>query len=129
MMELRGRSLPMWTPHSAASAVHPIKRNGSAHVPAGTSQRAQSLNAIFKRSSRGTNAPVEEGAGFEHRVHNDGEFTGNGNSRTLEADPFAELEAPGPQTLSAELRVRMTVAATKRSPSTWRSPRREIWPS
>ena len=33
----------MWTPHSAASAVHPIKRNGSAHILAGTSQRAQSL--------------------------------------------------------------------------------------
>src|SRR5215213_2224642 len=97
-MELRGRSLPMWTPHSAGSAVHPIKRNGSAHVPAGTSQRAQSLNAILKRSSRGSNAPVEEGAGLEHRVHNDYQLMGNGNSRTLEADPLAELEAPGPQT-------------------------------
>ena len=59
----------MWTPHSAEPAVHPIKRNGSAHVPAGTSQCVQSLNAILNRSSRGSDAPIEEGAGLEHRVH------------------------------------------------------------
>ena len=53
----------MWTPHSAASAVHPIKRNGSTPVPAGTSRRALGLNAILKRSSRGADTPVEEGAG------------------------------------------------------------------
>ena len=58
----------MWTPHSAEPAVHPIKWNGSAHVPAGTSQRAQSLNAILKPSSGCSHAPVEEGAGLEHRV-------------------------------------------------------------
>src|SRR5215212_3942162 len=96
-MELRGRSLPMWTPHSAGSAVHPIKRNGSAHVPAGTSQRAQSLNAILKRSSRGSNAPVEEGAGLEHCVHDHGEFPRHSNGGALEADPLPKLEAPSPQ--------------------------------
>ena len=37
MMELRGKSLPGWTTHSAGSVVHPNRRNGSAHVPAGTS--------------------------------------------------------------------------------------------
>jgi hypothetical protein len=58
----------MWTPHSAASAVHPNRRNGSAHVPAGTSQRAQRLNAILNRSSRGADAPVEEGAGHDLKL-------------------------------------------------------------
>ena len=42
MMGLRGRSLPMWTTHFAEPAVHTIKRNDSAHVPAGTSWRSES---------------------------------------------------------------------------------------
>jgi hypothetical protein len=33
IMGLRERSLPVWTPHFAVAAVHPIKRNGPAHVP------------------------------------------------------------------------------------------------
>ncbi len=33
---LRGKSLQMWTTHFAEAAVHSIKQNGSAHVPAGT---------------------------------------------------------------------------------------------
>src|SRR3989337_561638 len=94
MMELRGRSLPMWTPHSAASAVHPIKRNGSAHVPAGTSQRAQSLNAILKRSSRRAGAPVEEGAGLEHRMHDNSEFPTHTNGGPHEAHPPPGARAP-----------------------------------
>jgi len=40
------RGLPMCTTHYADPAVHPIKRNGSAHVPAGTSRRVQRLNTI-----------------------------------------------------------------------------------
>ncbi|KAF2988681.1 hypothetical protein MJC1_04240 [Methylocystis sp. MJC1] len=40
-MGLRGKSLQMWTTHFAEAAVHPIKRNGSAHVPAGTFWRAR----------------------------------------------------------------------------------------
>ena len=87
----------MWTPHSAASAVHPNRRNGSAHVPAGTSQRAQRLNAILNRSSRGADAPVEEGAGLEHRMHENSEFPRHSNGRPLEADPLPELETPSPQ--------------------------------
>jgi hypothetical protein len=45
MMGLRGRSLPVWTPHSAGAAVHPIRRNSSAHVPAGTYQRVRASDA------------------------------------------------------------------------------------
>ena len=84
----------MWTPHSAGSAVHPIKRNGSAHVPAETSQRAQRLNAILKRSSCCADTPVEEGAGFKHRMHNNGELPRHSNGGSLEADPLPKLEAP-----------------------------------
>jgi hypothetical protein len=61
----------MRTPHSAGSAVYPITRNGSAHVPAGTTQRAQRLTASLNRSSCCANAPVEEGAGLERRMHRD----------------------------------------------------------
>jgi hypothetical protein len=68
MVELRGRSLPMWTTHSAGSAVHPIERNGSAHVPAGTSRRVQRLNVILDHSSCCADVPVEEGTGLEHCV-------------------------------------------------------------
>jgi hypothetical protein len=85
----------MWTPHSAASAVHPNRRNGSAHVPAGTSQRAQRLNAILERSSRCPNSPVEDRAGCQHRVHRNRPLLDLGNGSALEADPLPELEAPG----------------------------------
>ena len=108
----------MWTPHSAASAVHPIKRNGSAHVPAGTSQRAQSLNAILKRSSRRAGAPVEEGAGLEHRMHDSSESPRHINGCSLDDDPLRSLRPHRRRPLSAELRVRMTVAASNRSPRT-----------
>jgi hypothetical protein len=87
----------MWTTHSAEPAVHPIKRNGSAHVPAGTSQCAQRLSAFLKRSSRCANTPVEDRAGLEHRMHRDRQLTCHCNRRTLEADPLPELETPGPQ--------------------------------
>ena len=96
-MGRRRRSLPMWTTHSAEPAVHPIKRNGSAHVPAGTSQRAQRLNATRKRSSCCAEGPVEERAGFQHRMHRDRQFACNRNCGALEADPLPEFEAPGPQ--------------------------------
>ena len=87
----------MRTPHSAGAAVHPIKRNGSAHVPAETSQRAQRPNAILKRSSHCPNSPVEERAGFQHRVHRNRQLSGHGNGSALEADPLPKLEAPSPQ--------------------------------
>ena len=87
----------MWTTHSAASAVHPNTRNGSAHVPAGTSQRAQRLSAILNRSSGGSDASVEEGAGLEHRVHDNGELPRHSNGCPFEADPLSQFEAPSPQ--------------------------------
>jgi hypothetical protein len=93
--------------------MHPIKPNGSAHVPVGTSQRAQRLNASLKQSTRCANAPVEERAGLEHRKHNDRHLAGNGNSRTLEADPLLELEAPGPQTTTGQAARQDAAAASE----------------
>lgn len=87
----------MWTTHSAEPAVHPIKRNGSAHVPAGTSQRARGPNAMPRLSRCGAGGPIEELTGLQHRVHRHGQFAGYGNSSSFEADPLAEFEAPCPQ--------------------------------
>jgi hypothetical protein len=87
----------LWTPHSAGSAVHPNRRNGSAHVPAGTSQRAQNLNTILNPSSGCANSSVEEGAGLEHRVHDHGEFPRHSSGCPLEADQLPQPEAPSPQ--------------------------------
>src|SRR3954466_6823170 len=42
----RGWDLPRWTTHFAASAVHPIKRDSPAHVPAGTSLGRSRVNAL-----------------------------------------------------------------------------------
>jgi hypothetical protein len=42
----RGWDLPRWTTHSAGSAVHPIKRDSPAHVPAGTSVGRSRVNAL-----------------------------------------------------------------------------------
>src|SRR3954451_13395884 len=42
----RGWDLPRWTTHFAASAVHPIKRDSPAHVPAGTSVGRSRVNAL-----------------------------------------------------------------------------------
>jgi hypothetical protein len=41
--------------------------------------------------------PIKELAGFQHRVHDNGELTRHGNGGSLEADPLPELEAPSPQ--------------------------------
>jgi DDE domain len=43
----RGWDLPRWTTHSADPAVHPIKRDGPAHVPAGTSGKRSRANACL----------------------------------------------------------------------------------
>lgn len=43
--------------------------------------------------------PIEERAGFEHRVHRHRQFSGYGNRSAFEADSFPEFEAPCPQTI------------------------------
>ena len=79
-------------------AVHTIKRDDPAHVPAGTSGQRSQANA-FARCGLSCHAggPVKELAGPQHRVHHDRELSGDGDGGTLEADPLLELEPPCPK--------------------------------
>ena len=88
----------MWTTHFAEPAVHPIKRNGSPHVPAGTSRPVQRLNVILKasRCRSGAGGSVEQLAGLEHRMHHHRQFARHGNGRSLEAHSFPKFDAPDP---------------------------------
>src|SRR5215210_7387995 len=76
-------------------AVHTIKRDDPAHVPAGTSSQRSQANA-FARCGLSCHAggPVNELAGPQHRVHHHRELSGDCDGGTLEADPFLELEPP-----------------------------------
>lgn len=72
--------------------VHPIKRNGSAHVPTGTYPPASCLLAelLGGRSS----GLIEEFAGFQHRVHNDGKLSSDRDGGAFKPDPLAQFETP-----------------------------------
>ncbi len=75
--------------------MHPIRRNGSAHVPAGTDPLAGCLPAkLLGRSAGGL---VEQLALFKHGMHHDGEFPCHRDSGALEADTLAKPESPVPQ--------------------------------
>src|SRR3954452_20031710 len=76
-------------------AVHTIKRDDPAHVPAGTSSQRSPANA-FARGGLSCHASrsLEELARPQHGVHHDRELSGDGDGGTLEADPFLELEPP-----------------------------------
>ena len=98
MVGLRGRSLPMWTTHFAEPAVHPIKRNGSPDVPAGTSRRVQRRTVILQASGCRANAggSVKQLAGLEHGMHHHRQLARHGDGRSLEAHSFPKSDAPGP---------------------------------
>jgi hypothetical protein len=74
------------------SPVHPIKRNGSAHVPAGTGSLFGCSPTKLLRGS--DDLPVEQLSGFQHGMHDDGKFSRHCNGSMLEADPLSELQAP-----------------------------------
>ena len=48
-------------------------------------------------SGDGAGGPVEQFAGFQHRVHDDGELARHGDGGALEADPLPQLQPPGAQ--------------------------------
>ena len=74
------------------------QRNGSLHVPAGTSLTAAGPADLWGlQSGHGGAAPVEDSLGFEHRVHDDRELSGDGDGGSLEADLLPQLQAPGAQ--------------------------------
>ncbi len=84
--------------------------------PPGRDVPAHSEPEREPQSSCWADAPVEEGAGFEHRMHDNGKFPRHSNGFMLKADPLPTLDAHLRRLLAAELRVRMTVAASTRSP-------------
>src|SRR3954467_10152324 len=69
----RGWDLPRWTTHFAASAVHPIKRDSPAHVPAGTSVGRSRVERLASRLASGcpASSSLEELARPQHGVHHD----------------------------------------------------------
>ena len=89
----------MWTTHSAETAVHPIKRNGSAHVPAGTSQCARRANAI-----RNSIKPLLRRSGrrvrriFSIACMVTASLRATATAARLKPILLPEFEPPGPQT-------------------------------
>jgi hypothetical protein len=62
--------------------VHPIKRNGSAHVPAGTELLPVAGGRDGTAASRWPAAcsrPIKKTPGFQHGVHDAGKFGSNGD--------------------------------------------------
>ena len=65
-------------------AVHTIKRDDPAHVPAGTSRQRSQANAFAKCGLSGhAGGPVKELAGPQHRVHHDRELSGDGDGTVV----------------------------------------------
>lgn len=74
------------------SPVHPIKRNGSAHVPAGTGTLVGCSPTKLLRGS--DDLPVEQLSGFQHGMHDNGKLPRHRDGSALEADALSELQAP-----------------------------------
>ena len=81
----------MWMTHSFEPAVRPLSRHHSARVPG----RDISVSTVL--TARDDGRPVKVLAVLQHRVHCDGQFASDGTRRSLESNPLAEFEAPGPQ--------------------------------
>ena len=98
MMELRGRSLPMWTPHFAETAGAPHQAEWLCPRPGRDGpMRSASERKPLIRSGCHSGGAVKPLARLQHRVHRDGQLAGDGDSSTLEANPFLESEPPAPQ--------------------------------
>ncbi len=108
----------MWTTHSTETVMQPHQRNGSAHVPAGTLFALSCERyLILCRHSRSW---IEELSGFQRRVHDDRKLSCDRHSSSFEADPFSQLKPHVRNELCTERRVRITAAASYRSPRKWR---------
>ena len=98
MMELRGKSLPMWMLHfaEAAGAPHQAEwlcpRPGKDR-PVCSPRERDPLVRSGDRSGGG----VESLARLQHGVHRNRQLAGDGDSSTLEANPCLESEPPGPE--------------------------------
>jgi hypothetical protein len=104
----------MWTTHFAEPAVHPIKRNGSPYVPAGTSRRVQGRTVFLQTSGCRDNAggSVKQLAGLEHGMHHTASLRATATAPRLKPTLSRSLTPQARSVLSPELRVKMTVAAS-----------------
>ena len=83
----------MWMTHSAATAMQPHQRNGSAHVPAETLQALSLEPYLVLWCHCHSGGWIEELSGLEHGVHNDSKLSCNSHSRSFKYDPLPELKA------------------------------------
>lgn len=88
LLHLKSTTTSIWHIRCRSGAVH-SNRDASARLRAGACELAV--------SGHGAGCPVEQLAGFQHRVHDDGQLARNGDGRTLEADPLSQLQPPGAQ--------------------------------
>src|SRR5918993_577580 len=120
------------------------QRNDLTYVPAGTSRRVRREDAIWQwlsyKSWLASDAAVRSQADvLADRSKSSpllsivcmttASLRATATAARLKPTRSLSLRPHLCRPLSAELRVRMTVAASKRSPRRWRSPRREMWPS
>jgi hypothetical protein len=112
------RGLPMWTTHYSDPAVHPNKRNGSAHVPAGTSRRVQRLNAIGSLPQATTAPAVRSNTSpdFSIACIITASLRATATAARLKPNRSLSLRPHVHSALSADERVKITVAASSRRP-------------
>src|SRR5215212_2688053 len=110
----RGWDLPRWTTHFAASAVHPIKRDSPAHVPAGTSVGRSRVNALRQDWPQAAPPAVRSKSWPDRSVACIPTASFRATATAARSKPIRSLSlSPHVRSeLSAEVRVRMTVAAS-----------------
>lgn len=88
------------------------QRNGSAHVPAGTPQAFRILNAIREIHGAAPEIRIKELACLKHGIHFTASLRATATAARLKPIPSRSLRPHLRRLLSAELRVRMTTAAS-----------------
>jgi hypothetical protein len=103
----------MWTPHFAETAGAPHQAEWLCPRPGrdGPVRSARERDPLV-RSGGHSGGAVKPRARLQHRVHRDCQLAGDRDGGTLEANPLLESEPQVRSPLSAELRVRITAAAS-----------------
>src|ERR671916_1993907 len=110
----RGWDLPRWTTHSADPAVHPIKRDSPAHVPAGTSGQRSRVNALRQDWPQAAPPAVRSKSWPDRSMAciTTASFRATVTAARLKPIFSRSCRPHVRRALSAEVRVRMTVAAS-----------------
>jgi len=90
--------------------VHPIKRNGSAHAPAGTGSLDGCSPTKLLRGS--DDLSIEHFSGFQHGMHDDRKLSRYRDRGALKSMRSRSLSPHSRRALFAVLRVRVTQAAS-----------------